>query len=269
MRRYNPDERIQIYSPIHKFTNLLSKEIENQIEEGKYEEYILESPSSNNHKTTISKLTDPVERLLVLAITAKNMSDSRKTDDRNILFSLSRIPYFLFPNFTTDNLELYSQTDLEEITSFTDKFSKNLPQHSPRSDTPMLIALKIEYYVNSFIYFAKSMSEKRFPYGSEYYSFLSFMFHEFFSILKPISEENEHEIKSMIGLLKQFLTYTTIIYFFEHFPEQAMEISFLLQNMNKTSLSKSEKELLKEVLEETILISKKDKKNLFEKLDKN
>ncbi|MCK5141738.1 MAG: hypothetical protein KAQ70_06055 [Candidatus Heimdallarchaeota archaeon] len=266
MRRYNPDERIQTYSPIHKFTSLLSKETESQLEEGEFEEYILESPSSNNQKTIISKLKDPIERLLVLAITAKNMSDNRITDDRNILFSLSRVPYFLFPNFTKDNLNLYSQADLDEVTSFIDKFTKNLPQYSPRFDNQILIALKIEFYVNSFLYFAQSMSEKRFPYGSEFYSFLSFVFHEFFSILKPISEETEHEIKHLVGLLKHFLTYTTIIYFFEHFPEQAMEISFILQNMKKAILSKSERELLIEFLEETILISKKDKEKLFVKL---
>ncbi len=266
MRRYNPDERVQTYSPIHKFTSLLSKETESQLEDGEFEECILESPSSNNQKTIISKLKDPIERLLVLAITAKNMSDNRTTDDRNILFSLSRVPYFLFPNFTKDNLNLYSQADIDEVTSFIDKFTKNLPQYSPRFDNQMLIALKIEFYVNSFLYFAQSMSEKRFPYGSEFYSFLSFVFHEFFSILKPISEETEHEIKHLVGLLKHFLTYTTIIYFFEHFPEQAMEISFLLQNMKKVALSKSERELLIELLEETILISKRDKEKLFFKL---
>ncbi|MCK4895972.1 MAG: hypothetical protein KAS47_04135 [Candidatus Heimdallarchaeota archaeon] len=266
MRRYNPDERVQTYSPIHKFTSLLSKETESQIEDGEFEEYILESPSSSNQKTIITKLKDPIERLLVLAITAKNMSDNRTTDDRNILFSLSRVPYFLFPNFTNDNLNLYSQADLDEVTTFIDKFTKNLPQYSPRFDNQMLIALKIEFYVNSFLYFAQSMSEKRFPYGSEFYSFLSFVFHEFFSILKPISEETEHEIKHLVGLLKHFLTYTTIIYFFEHFPEQAMEISFLLQNMKKATLSKSEKELIIEFLEETILISKMDKEKLFVKL---
>ncbi len=269
MRRYNPDERVQTFEPIHKFTSLLSAEIESQIEDGVFEEYILESPSSSNQRTIISKLKDPVERLLVLSITAKNMSDNRKTDDRNILFSLSRIPYFLFPNFTEDNLNLYSQTDLEEVTNFMGKFTKNLPQYSPRFDDQMLITLKIEFYVNSLLYFAQSMSEKRFPYGSEFYSFLSFIFNEFYSILKPISEETENEIKHIMDLLKHFLTYTTIIYFFEHFPEQAMEISFLLQNMKKTVLSKSEKELLIEFLEETILISKNDKVKLFNKLSKN
>lgn len=263
MRRYNPDERIRTYSPIHKFTSLLSKEVESGIEDGEYEEYILESPSSSNQKTIISKLKEPIERLLVFAITAKNMSDKRITDDRNILFSLSRVSYFLFPNFTKDNINLYSQADLDEITSFLDKFTKNLPLYSPRFDNQMLITLKIEFYVNSFLYFAQSMSEKRFPYGSEFYSFLSFVFHEFFSILKPVSEETDHEIKNLIGLLKHFLTYTTIIYFFEHYPEQAMEISFLLQNMKKVNLSKSEKELLMEFLEETILISKSDKEKLF------
>ena len=98
MRRYNPDERIQTYLPIFKFASLLDEEIVNQIEDGKFEEYILESPSSRNQKKISSSIKDPIERLLILSITAKNMSDSRKIDDRNILFSLSRIPYFLFPN---------------------------------------------------------------------------------------------------------------------------------------------------------------------------
>lgn len=266
MRRYNPDERIQTYEPINNFTSLLSKETQNLIEDGEYDDYILESPSSGNQKKINLKLKDPIERLLILSITAKNMSDNRKIDDRNILFSLSRIPYFLFPNFTTENQTLYSQTDLEEINSFVDKFTKNLPQYSPRFDNQILVSLKIEYYVNSFLYFAKSMSEKRFPYGSEFYSFLSFLFHVFFSVLKPLSEDTEHEFKNEINLLKHFLNYTTIIYFFEHFPEQAMEISFLLQNIKKNVLSKSESELLLEFLEETILISRKDKEKLFETL---
>ncbi|MBY9001151.1 MAG: hypothetical protein KGD64_09570 [Candidatus Heimdallarchaeota archaeon] len=269
MKRYNPDERIQTYLPIQKFSSLLSKETENQVEEGKFEEYILESPSSRNQKEINSAINDPIERLLVLSLTAKNMSDSRKTDDRNILFSLSRVPYFLFPNFHENNVNLYSQADLEEILSFIDKFSKNLPQYSPRSDNQMMVTLKIEYYVNAFLYFAKSMTEKRFPYGSDYYDFLSFMFHEFFSILKPIKKDAELEVKNLINLLNDFLTYTTIIYFVEHYPEQVMEISFLLQNMKKTSLSKSEKELLVEFLEETILIDNEDKKLLLEKLKIN
>jgi len=115
MRRFSPNERIQIYTPLHKLVGLISKEHEEEIEDEKYDDIILDSPTSRNQKKIIRRLPDPVERLAILALTAKRMADKETTDDRNILFSLSRIPYFLFPNFNEDNIILYSQAELEEV----------------------------------------------------------------------------------------------------------------------------------------------------------
>jgi hypothetical protein len=266
MRKYSPNERIQIYAPLHKLVGLISKEHEEEIEEEKYDDIILDSPTSRNQKKIIKRLQDPVERLAILALTAKRMADNEKTDDRNILFSLSRIPYFLLPNFNEENIILYSQAELEEVNELISTITKNLPQHSPRFDDRLLIILKIEYYVNIFLYFAMSMSEKRFPYGSEFYDFLSFIIHEFFTILKPRKEENPKEVQAIVSVLEPYISYTTIVYFLEHYPEKANELTFILLNIRKIELNNNEKELLLEVLQDTILINSKDKKELFDKI---
>jgi len=266
MRRYNPRERIQIYLPLHSFLGLITNEIEDAIEQGKYDDIILDSPDSRNQKKIKKKIPNPIERLVILALTAKNMAEQEKTDDRNILFSLSRIPFFLFPNFNEENVDLYSQTDIEEIMEFINEFTNILPQHSPRYDTRLLIVLKLEYYVNSFLYFAKSMSEKRFPFGSGYYDFLGFLIHEFYTILKPVVDEHQREVQNLVTLFSSYFNYTTIIYMFEHFPEQSAELVFILNNVKKLKFSKNEKELLEEVLEETILINREDKKILMKKI---
>ena len=122
-----------------------------------------------------------------------------------------------------------------------------------------------EYYVNSFLYFAKSMSEKRFPFGSGFYDFLGFLIHEFYTILKPVFEEYKREVQNLVSLFSYYLNYTTIIYLFEHFPEQSAELVFILNNIKKLKFSKDEKELLEEVLEETILINNEDKQILMKK----
>jgi hypothetical protein len=266
MEKYKPNERIQIYSPLHKLMGLISKELEEEIEDEKYDDIILDSPTSRNQKKLIKRMPDPVERLAILALTAKRMSDKEKTDDRNILFSLSRIPYFLFPNFNEENIILYSQAELEEINELMNSITTNLPQHSPRFDDRLLILLKIEYYVNTFLYFAMSMSEKRFPFGSKFYDFLRFMIHEFFTVLRPRLKDNLKEVQNLISVFEPYISYTTIIYFLEHFPEQTNELTFILLNIRKINLSQNEKELLEEVLKETILINSEDKKDLFKKL---
>jgi len=268
LKRFDPHVRIQIYMPIHNFLNLLSEEMENEIEEGKYEQIILDSPTSRNNKKIIKELPDPVERLAVISLTAKYMADTRKTDDRNILFSLSRIPIFLFPNFSTENVKLYSQAEVEEIIEFLNEFNKNLPQHSPRFDTKLLLVLKIEFYVNIFLYFAKSMSEKRFPFGSDFYEFISFIIHEFYTLLKPLIDEIPKETKNMISIFNQHLNYTTIIYLLEHYPEQATELIFILNNIDKLSLTENEKKLLSEILEESILVNREEKAFFIQKLNK-
>ena len=268
MKRYNPNERIQVYIPLHNVLGLINNETENAIEEGKFDDLILESPSSRNQKKLVKQLPDPVERLVIVSLVAKKLADSRRVDDRNILFSLSRIPYFLFPNFSTENIVLYSQTDIEEVNEFMNKITKVLPQHSPRFDNKMIILLKIEYYVNTFLYFAKSMSEKRFPFGSSFYDFISFLIHEFHLILKPKYENVSKEAKNVMSVLIPYLNYTTIIYFFEHFPEQAAELTFILNRIPKIEITKNEKDLLHELFTESILINKKDKTLLLSKLEK-
>ncbi|MHA2358362.1 MAG: hypothetical protein ACXABK_06305, partial [Candidatus Heimdallarchaeaceae archaeon] len=86
MGRYNPRERIQIYLPLHSILGLITNEIEDDIEKGNYDDLILDSPDSRNQKKIKKKIPDPVERLVILALTAKNMAEQEKTDDRNILF---------------------------------------------------------------------------------------------------------------------------------------------------------------------------------------
>lgn len=268
MKKFDPHVRIQIYKPIHNFLNILSEEMEKDIEEGKYEQIILDSPTSRNHKKILKELPDPVERLSIISLTAKYMADTRKTDDRNVLFSLSRTPLFLFPNFNKENVKLYSQAEVEEVIEFINEFNKNLPQHSPRFDAKLLLTLKIEYYINSFLYFAKSMLEKRFPFGSDFYDFISFLIHEFYTILKPLIEEIPKEIKNLISTFEQHLNYTTIIYLLEHYPEQATELTFILNNISRILLTENEKKLLSEILEESILVNKEDKTTLLQKLNK-
>jgi len=266
MKRYNPNERIQVYTPLHNVLGLINNEAEDNIEEGKFDDLILESPSSRNQKKLVKQLPDPIERLVIVSLVAKRMADTRRVDDRNILFSLSRIPYFLFPNFSSENIVLYSQADIEEVNEFMNKITKVLPQHSPRFDNKMIILLKIEYYINTFLYFAKSMSEKRFPFGSGFYDFISFIIHEFFLILKPQFESVSKEAKTVMSVLTPYLNYTTIIYFYEHFPEQAAELTFILNRIPKIDITKNEKDLLFELFTETILINKNDKEFLLNKL---
>ncbi len=268
MKKFDPHVRIQIYTPIHNFLNLLSDEMEKEIEDGKYEQIILDSPTSRNHKKILKELPDPVDRLSIISLTAKYMADTRKTDDRNVLFSLSRTPFFLFPNFSKENVNLYSQADVEEIIEFVNEFNKNLPQHSPRFDTKLLLVLKIEYYINTFLYFSKSMSEKRFPFGSDFYNFISFLIHEFYTILKPMIDEIPKEIRNMISIFEQHLNYSTIIYLLEHYPEQATEFTFILNNIPKLSLTENEKKLLTEILKDSILVNKEEKALLIQKLNK-
>ena len=131
MKLYNPNERIQLYRPVHEFLNLIAKEVENDIESGVFEDIIIDSPTSRNQRLIITRLPDPAERLLILSLTAKEMIDKKKTDERNVLFSLSRIPQFIFPNFSEDNVDLFSQADITEVLDFVKMF-KEVFAASPR-----------------------------------------------------------------------------------------------------------------------------------------
>ncbi len=86
--------------------------------------------------------------------------------------------------------------------------------------------------------------------------------------MKPRFEENPKEVKNLVAILSPYMNYTNIIYFLEHFPEQANEISFILLNSSKLNLSKNEIELLEEVLKDTILINSEDKKMLLKQIKK-
>jgi len=268
MKRYNPDDRIQIYAPIHEFLNLLSKEIEDEIETGKYESIITDSPTSRNQRNIKKILPDPIERLLILTITAKFMTDNKKTDERNILFTLARIPQFLFPNFNKENVSQYSQAELEEVLSFVNNFTANLPQYSPRFDNKITIILKIEFYINAYLYFAKSMLEKRFPFGGDYYNFVSFLIHEYYTILKPQIKENKKEVQQIMSIIGNFLDYTTVVYFFENFPEQVSKIFFFLNNLKNLNFTHEELNLISELVEGSILVNKEKKALFIERIKK-
>ena len=267
MKRYNPNERIQLYRPYYEFINLLSKDVENDIEQGNFEDIILESPTSRNQKNIIQRLPDPAERLLILSLTAKEMIDKKKTDERNVLFTLSRIPQFLFPNFNNENMKLYSQAELEEVLDFIKMFTMHLPQHSPRYDTNPMILLKIEFYINAYIYFAKSMIEKRFPYANDFYDFMNFLINEFYIILKPQKLENEREVQNTMMILRNFLNYTTIVYFIENFPEQMPKVIFILNNIKELNFDHDEKELLTDLLKDSILINRNERDRFLNKIN--
>ena len=267
MKLYNPNERIQLYRPVHEFLNLIAKEVENDIESGVFEDIIIDSPTSRNQRLIITRLPDPAERLLILSLTAKEMIDKKKTDERNVLFSLSRIPQFIFPNFSEDNVDLFSQADITEVLDFVKMFNMYLPQHSPRYDTKTMIILKIEFYINSYLYFAKSMVEKRFPFATDYYDFINFLVNEFFTILKPQISENEREIQNIIHILRNYLDYTTIVYFIENFPEQLHKLVFILNNIKELKLDQNERELLLDIIKDSILINRRDKEIFIEKIN--
>ncbi|MHA1202936.1 MAG: hypothetical protein ACTSQ4_10500 [Candidatus Heimdallarchaeaceae archaeon] len=267
MKRFNPNERVQIYRPVHEFLNLLSKELESDIEQGKFDDILIDSPTSRNQRSITKKLPDPAERLLILSLSAKEMIDKKKNDERNVLFSLSRIPQFIFPNFSKENVELYSQADIGEVLDFIKMFNMYLPQHSPRYDTKTMIVLKIEFYINSYLYFAKSMIEKRFPYANDYYEYMNFLVNEFFTILKPQLTENEKEVQNIALILKNYLDYTTIVYFLENFPEQMNKVIFILNNIKGLKLDHNERELLTDLLKDSILINRTDRDIFLNKID--
>ncbi|MHA1397445.1 MAG: hypothetical protein ACTSSF_07025 [Candidatus Heimdallarchaeaceae archaeon] len=246
MKIYNPKERVQLYTNLHSFLHIISKETEREIEEGNFDDIILESP--------------------IIALTAKNMVELKKTDDRNILFSLSRTPHFLFPSFNEKNIKLYSQAELVEVLEFNELYIRNIPLYSPRMDNELIVLLKIEFYINSFLYFAKTMLEKRYPFGKEYYDFLSFLIHEYFVILKPQILKENGEFRNYLSVFSLFLNYTTILYLFDHFPEQASELTFILNNIPKLNIKGEESHLLSEILENSILISRKEKNTLLTKI---
>jgi len=195
------------------------------------------------------------------------MVDKKKINERSVLFSLSRIPQFVFPNFSKDNIELYSQAEITEVLNFIKMFNMYLPQHSPRYDTITMIVLKIEFYINSYLYFAKSMLEKRFPYANDYYEFMNFLINEFYTILKPQIEDKEKEVQSVTLILKNFLDYTTIVYFVENYPDQMSKVIFILNNIKNFKLDHNERELLKDLLKDTILINRKDRDAFLSKID--
>ena len=263
MKYHNPNDRIRIYKPLYKFLSVLKDDIEYEIEEGKHDFIILDSPSNQTKKSILEAIPCPIERFIIIALTAKKMVEENEVDERNILFSLSKVPYYLFPEFNEENAELYSQAEVEEAEEFLNNFLKILPQYTPRFDNNISIILKLEYYINSYLYFAYSMNESRFPYGSDFYDFLSFIIHEFYTILKPQEDFPEKELYLLCSTLKTYIDYRVILYIFDHYPEQASELTFILNNIKNLPLSKSEKELLHEYLSDTILVNKKDKQKLL------
>ncbi|MHA1304450.1 MAG: hypothetical protein ACTSQE_06520 [Candidatus Heimdallarchaeaceae archaeon] len=267
MFAFSQSERIRLFAPAYKFVNLISKEKEQELYIDKYEQIIIDPPNETNREYWLNKISDPIERFIIIALAAKQIAEERKIDDRNILFALSKVPYYFFPKFSEENISLYSQADLPEVISFLENYKNNLLLYSPRYDTKLTILLKIEFYINSLLYFGLCMNEKRLPYGDKYYSFLTFMMSEIFSILKPLEEEQHKEIIKICSAFSIFLTFNSVIYLFDHYPEQAVHLIFILKYTKNFDLTTSEKEILKDYLKAAIFINNEDKAAILLKIE--
>ena len=111
------------------------------------------------------------------------------------------------------------------------------------------------------------MHEKRFPFANDYYEFMNFLVNEFYTILKPQIEEKEKEVQSITLILKNFLDYTTIVYFIENYPEQMTKVIFILNNINGLKLDHNERELLRDLLKDSILINRQDRDDFLNKIN--
>lgn len=262
MVRYNRDDRIRLYAPLHQFLNLLGEDVQQKIREGKFDFLITDSPPLSKEKYNSiwnKELKDPVERLLIIALTAKKLVEDSAIDERDVLFSFSKLCLYLFPDLEEEtNIERFTQSDLEEVEEFIEKFKHNLPQYVPRFDTILTVLLKIEYYINSLLYMAQSMNESRFPHGRAFYDFLSLMIRLFYSTLKPMEKSKKSLVKKMCSVLSIHFSYNSLIYLLEHYPEQAGEVIYLINVTNALNINTVEKTLLKEYIEHTILVNKND-----------
>ena len=110
------------------------------------------------------------------------------------------------------------------------------------------------------------MVEKRFPYANDYYEYMNFLVNEFYTILKPQVEEKEKEVQSITLILKNFLDYTTIVYFIENFPEQMTKVIFLLNNIKGFKFDHNEREMLRDLLKDSILINRHDRDLFLNKI---
>lgn len=271
MVKYNRDDRIRLYAPLHQFLNLLGEDVQQKIREGKFDYLIIDTPPLSKEKYNSAwkqELKDPVERLVILALTAKKLVEDSTIDERDVLFSFSKLSLYLFPDLNEEsNIESFTQSDLEEVEQFIDKFKHNLPQYVPRYDVTITVLLKIEYYINSLLYMAQSMNEARFPYGRTFYDFLSLMIRLFYSILKPMEKTKKSLVKKMCSVLSIYFSYNSLIYLLEHYPEQAGEVIYLINVSNTLNINTVEKNLLKEYIEHTILINKKELMKFIEILN--
>ncbi len=163
----------------------------------------------------------------------------------------------------------YSQANIGEMYHFVRRFLAKAPVNSKvkdmKTEHPLLMGLKVTFYVNSLLYFAITMNEKRFPFGSTYYEYVSFLTHQFYIILKGLlSEKDRAKHIRLFGTICNLYDYTTLIYLFEHNPELAPEIVYLLSNSNSNTLRKEERNLIVEYLENKIFVNKEDKASLFQ-----
>ena len=261
------DMRIRLYESEITFLKLLPKDLQHQIENGELSDILL-SPVQHYRRDRLTKqFPDTVERMIAIALTAKLMAEERTSDDRDILYGLTKILPHLLPNFNKEIIEAISQASKEEIEEFTKEYLSSIPKYVPRHDTTQIVVLKLEYIVNSVLYLGKSIHEERFPYANDFYKFLSFMIHEIFIYGKPF-EEKERIIKQLCKMAKPFLSINTIIYFFDHFPEQASELVYILLNMDEPlKLTDTEKKLITDYLLETIIISNNYKQKLIDELN--
>ena len=96
---------------------------------------------------------------------------------------------------------------------------------------------------------------------------MNFLVNEFYTILKPQIDEREKEVQSVTLILKNYLDYTTLVYFIENFPEQMTKVIFILNNIQGYKFDHNERELLRDLLKDSILINRKDRDIFLSKIN--
>ncbi|MHA1116462.1 MAG: hypothetical protein ACTSRR_10175 [Candidatus Heimdallarchaeaceae archaeon] len=262
MYSYSLREKIRIYLPTHSFFQLISKECEERIENGEYEKILFSMPNAQSSQE-LKEIQDPIELLVVFALTAKKIIEENKMDKQTILFMLSKLYPSIFNEIVENESGLFSQEIISEIIEFSDKFKRYQLYFTPRSDTNLTIILKIQFYINVYLYIALSLHEQRFPFGSTYYEFITLQLREFYSILKPISKKSESEVRRLSSALLNFIPFNSIIYLFDHYPEQATELIFILTHALNFKPTETEKEILTDYINSMIFIASEDKDKLL------
>ncbi|UJG44307.1 MAG: hypothetical protein K9W46_03770 [Candidatus Heimdallarchaeum endolithica] len=259
-------EKIRIYLPIHSFFQLISKDSEEKIENGEFEETLFSLPNASFSQEQ-KELETPIEKLVVFSLTAKKIIEEKKMDMQTILFFLSKLYLSIFKELIENEEGVLSQDIVSEINEFSENFKNYQLYFTPRSDTNLTIVLKIQYYINVYLYIALSLHEQRFPFGSTYYEFITFQLREFYSILKPLAQKIEREVRHLCSTLLNLIPFNSIIYLFDHYPEQATELIFILTQAQNFKPTETEKEILTDYINSMIFIASEDKDKLLAALE--